>query len=494
MQGTGAGTFGYTAKSSINLSDFNDDLTHPATLTQEQVEDFAGALVANATGTHTGIDITYQDGTGDMDFVIDLDELATEATIDASTDFIAMVDATDSGSGKILLDNIPNGYVTETSIAAGDFILMVDITDSKAGKITFANLEGAIAIENIGGTGPDDILGGTGVTATAGANTIFGGDATIAIDLTDSFAWTSDHTFARAGVALDFQNTTDATSNQVGIFRGGNRGTPVDNDSTYISYFADTDAPGLQEFARFTYRALDETNSTKDADVFWSVMVNNTLTKILEVEGAGIDVVGNITATSFGGITEANLVDKTAAEAITGAWDFGGATSLEIPNGAGGTTVNAAGEITLDTTPFKGSFNYHDGSSEESISPVITKTWIIEDPVANDSTLGAIRFPFASTIDSVICVLTSAGGASTDTVTINFKHSTDRSENGPGAGGSGTKLFSADQTVSSITTGNAFSSFGDATITTNTWVSPYVVTQGGTVSELIMTVYLTKDP
>ena len=298
---------------------------------------------------------------------VDLDELATEATIDASTDFIAMVDATDSGSGKILLDNIPNGYVTETSIAAGDFISMVDITDSKGGKITFANLEGALAIENIGGTVPDDILGGTGITATAGANTIFGGDATIAVDLTDTFAWTGPH-------------------------------------------------------------------------------------------------------------------------------DFGGATSLEIPNGAGGTTVNAAGEITLDTTPLHGSLNYFD-AAEESISPVITKTWGIESPAANDSTLGALRFPFAVTIDSVLCVLTSSGGASTDTVTINFKHSLqDRSELGPGAGGSGTKLFAADQTVNSNTTGNAFSTFADATIPINTLIAPYVVTKGGTVSELVINVYLTKDP
>ena len=38
-------------------------------LTQEQVEDYAGALVASG-GTKTGISVTYQDGTGDMDFVI----------------------------------------------------------------------------------------------------------------------------------------------------------------------------------------------------------------------------------------------------------------------------------------------------------------------------------------------------------------------------------------------------------------------------------------
>ena len=39
-------------------------------LTQEQVEDYAGALVATG-GTKTGISVTYQDGTGDMDFVVD---------------------------------------------------------------------------------------------------------------------------------------------------------------------------------------------------------------------------------------------------------------------------------------------------------------------------------------------------------------------------------------------------------------------------------------
>jgi hypothetical protein len=43
-----------------------------ATLTQEQVEDFAGAVVATG-GTKTGISVTYQDGTGDMDFVVDHD-------------------------------------------------------------------------------------------------------------------------------------------------------------------------------------------------------------------------------------------------------------------------------------------------------------------------------------------------------------------------------------------------------------------------------------
>jgi len=49
-------------------------------LSQEQVEDFAGALIGDGTGTHTGITITYQDATGDVDFVVDHD---------AATNFVA---------------------------------------------------------------------------------------------------------------------------------------------------------------------------------------------------------------------------------------------------------------------------------------------------------------------------------------------------------------------------------------------------------------------
>jgi hypothetical protein len=43
------------------------------------------------------------------------------------------------------------------------------------------------------------------------------------------------------------------------------------------------------------------------------------------------------------------LVNAITAVTPTGTWDFGGATSLEIVNGTG-PTVDAAGEIALDTT------------------------------------------------------------------------------------------------------------------------------------------------
>ena len=56
-----------------------DDMTANTQLTQEQVEDYAGALVASG-GTKTGISVTYQDGTGDMDFVVDLEGTELKST------------------------------------------------------------------------------------------------------------------------------------------------------------------------------------------------------------------------------------------------------------------------------------------------------------------------------------------------------------------------------------------------------------------------------
>ncbi len=193
----------------------------------------------------------------------------------------------------------------------------LDLADSDA-------ITGTLPTGN-GGTGAtalDDILGGTGITATNGANTIIGGDATIAIDLTDSFAWTSDHTFARAGVALDFQNTTDATSNQVGIFRGGNRGAPADGDTTYFSFFLDNDSGGLLEYARLNIRAMDVTNATIDAEVLWQIMSDSVLTDVFEMSSS---TSGTITVNVPNGtlqeggndvITSANILNDLSQTAL----------------------------------------------------------------------------------------------------------------------------------------------------------------------------------
>jgi hypothetical protein len=88
-------------------------------------------------------------------------------------------------------------------------------------------------------------------------------------------------------------------------------------------------------------------------------------TSTLTYDGTTLTVSGDISGTTIGGITEANLVDKTATEVVTGAWDFGGAADLEIPNGAT-PTVDTAGQIAIDTTvtDYTGLIKYHDGVEE----------------------------------------------------------------------------------------------------------------------------------
>jgi hypothetical protein len=64
---------------------------------------------------------------------------------------------------------------------------------------------------------------------------------------------------------------------------------------------------------------------------------------------------------------------KLAGDTYSGVHDFGGATSVEIPNGAA-PTVNAAGEIAVDTTitDYTGLIKYHDGTEELTVLAVPT--------------------------------------------------------------------------------------------------------------------------
>tara|TARA_R110002012_G_scaffold286500_1_gene478043 strand:- start:164 stop:1561 length:1398 start_codon:yes stop_codon:yes gene_type:complete len=79
-------------------------------LTTEQVQDIAGALVATG-GTKTGITVTYQDATGDMDFAVDHD---------AATNFVANehIDWTGASAGTIHATNYTNTTYSEATGSA----------------------------------------------------------------------------------------------------------------------------------------------------------------------------------------------------------------------------------------------------------------------------------------------------------------------------------------------------------------------------------------
>ena len=102
-------------------------------------------------------------------------------------------------------------------------------------------------------------------------------------------------THTAAGPALDVQTNRDNASNQVAVFRGGNRATAADGDNAYISYTLDDSTGTQSEFARMAWTANDITSNTKDSKVVWSVQTGDTLTDVWEISSS---VAGEVT-TSF---------------------------------------------------------------------------------------------------------------------------------------------------------------------------------------------------
>lgn len=107
------------------------DLTGGSALTQEQVEDFAGALVASG-GTKTGITVTYQDGTGDMDFVV------ADTTVAGDSGTTAMTPG----------DTLTIAGGTNVTTAMSGDTLTINASGSSGSKQTFCvNIAGRMKIQ-----------------------------------------------------------------------------------------------------------------------------------------------------------------------------------------------------------------------------------------------------------------------------------------------------------------------------------------------------------
>jgi hypothetical protein len=161
----------------------------------------------------------------------------------------------------------------------------------------------------------------------------------------------------------------------------------------------------------------------------------------------------------------------------TGTVDVGGATSLEVPNGAGGTTVNAAGEVTVDTT--SNTFNYYDGSTEQVLQPVRTAAITIKDP---DTTVDFVVFRtnYAITISEIEVVLRGT----TPSVTWSLMHNTDRSA-------AGNTIDS--NTTTNTTTGDVHTTLTDATVPADSFIWVEISAESGTTDEMHLSFDFTQD-
>lgn len=168
--------------------------------------------------------------------------------------------------------------------------------------------------------------------------------------------------------------------------------------------------------------------------------------------------------------------DLTAI-ADAGVVDFGSFTSFEIPNGAGGTTVDAAGEVCVDTT--SKTLNFYDGAAEKVLHPQWSKSFYLEAPVAADD-LPIHRFDQAVTLVKVVYAI--SGGT-------NWVGQLQEASDAQGTGAADTQA--ADSTVTGTTT---VTSFSNASFDAGDYARLKTTSVSGSVTWLHVTFYYTVNP
>lgn len=194
--------------------------------------------------------------------------------------------------------------------------------------------------------------------------------------------------------------------------------------------------------------------------------------------GSGTATVRTITGTSNEvSVSNGDGVSGNPTLSLPATIDLGGKTSFEIPNGSGGTTVDAAGEICVDTT--SRTLNFHDGTTEVVLNPVQSKSFVIETPTSSDD-MPIWRTDVAITLTKVsyLCI----GGT-------NWVGQLQECD---GNGGSGADVHSGDVTATAGTT-NTSTTFSNASIDAGDWVGIKSTSISGTPTIIHITFYYREN-
>ena len=302
----------------------NLTFTTDTNLTEEEVEDFVGGMLG---GTETGITVTYQDSTGDIDFVVADTTVAgdsgstgitpgdtltiaggTNVTTAMSGDTLTIT-ATDTNtqlSTEQVQDIVGAMFTgnTETRITAtyqdgdGTIDLVVnDMTANDNDDVSNANLLTALAnLESSGGASNENITIGTdsGDTIVITGNLQVSGTTTTVNSTTVNL---NDH-----NIVLDSGNSTSAVIDGAGITLEGGSG----DDATF-TYNASTNAFDFKLGSSFEDIKAAKFTGT-ELDISGNVDIDGTL------EADAITVNGTALNTVIAGVTVSNA---TLASTVT---------------------------------------------------------------------------------------------------------------------------------------------------------------------------------
>lgn len=207
------------------------------------------------------------------------------------------------------------------------------------GQALTSTIAGQWSWATVAETDTFDTVTGRGATTT--------NDITVGNVFTSTFDAGAYYTITQAdGAGVTFDSTSDGTAgfafsdpvNVTGDFAA--TGSVQSGASTIPKIvFKDSDCTDSDENAVIYANATDTGTGAEDIDLYIQQQIAGTLTTRMQFDADGdIEVTGNIDATgdvsgaTIGGITEANLVDKSAAETITGTWEWGRYTTYTFGN------------------------------------------------------------------------------------------------------------------------------------------------------------------
>ena len=308
--------------------------------TGDYVQNITGGTGIDSTGATSGENIAHT-------LSIDLNELTTETTI-ADDDFIAMVDATDSGSGKITFENLEDAIFASVS---GDIQIAEDGTATiQANSVALSTDTTGNYIATISGTSNEIEVSGSGsegATATIGLQD----DVTIAGNLTVNGTTTTIDTtnlVVEDPLIKLAKNNNSADSVDIGFY--GLYDTSGSTD-LYAGLFRDANDSG--KFKLFADLQAEPTTTVNTSGTGYA-----TGTLVANIEG---NVTGTIQTASQTNITSVGTLGTGAISSGFGNIDIGSSNLTATGTiSLGGTSFNDndltnIGDISADSISSDGS-------------------------------------------------------------------------------------------------------------------------------------------